>query len=151
MNIARHAAIVLVLAFAQASAHAAIARGETERGEAWLVGGIGEDEVAALRLARSGYTLSVQTAARGSGEWLADVHVRIADAQDRPVFEQDLAGPWLLIALQPGRYTVRATRGSDVQEAVVTVTAGTTHERVFHFEVTEPLPEDPVRFPPAAR
>ena len=151
MKIVPKLLMALALVPALAWAQAGITRGQTDRGEPFLLGGVGEDQVAALRLAQGGYGLSVRTAARGTGAWLADVHLRIEDAQGQPVFDRDLTGPWLLVGLQPGRYVLRASRGNDVQAANVTVSAGKTHEQMFYFDVPEPRPEDPVRFPPAAR
>jgi len=143
-------ALALAAACTVALAQAGIVRGQTARGESFLVGGVGADEVSALQGAHSGYGLSVRTAARGSGAYLADVHLRIADAQGDPVFDRNLSGPWLLIALKPGRYTLQASRGADTQTATVTVAAGATHDQMFYFDV-DGVPADPVRFPPATR
>jgi hypothetical protein len=130
-------ALALALAAVQAVAwaQAGIVRGQTARGESFLVGGIGADEVSALQGAHSGYGLSVRTAARGSGAYLADVHLHIADAGGQAVFDRNLAGPWLLIALRPGRYTLVASHGADMQTATVTVSAGATHDQMFYFDV----------------
>lgn len=137
-----------------AHAQSAIDRGQTSRGEPWLMGGVGEDEVAALRLARSGYSLSVQMAARRTGAFLADVHLRIADAQGQQVFDQDLSGPWLLVKLSPGPYTLQASRRGQVQEVRVNVPAQGLREQMFYFDATGEAPDptaDPTERPPAVR
>lgn len=155
MKKARAAILSLLVPVAIAAlAQSAIDRGETSRGEPWLMGGVGQDEVAALRLARSGYSLSVQTAARRTGAFLADVHLRILDAQGAPVFDQDLSGPWLLVKLQPGPYTLQASRGGQEQEVRVNVPAQGVREQMFYFDATGDAPEpvaDPVERPPAVR
>lgn len=145
---------LLVSVVLAAGAQSAIDRGETSRGEPWLMGGVGQDEVAALQLARSGYSLSVQTAARRTGAFLADVHLRIADAQGAPVFDHDLSGPWLLVKLQPGPYTLQASWRGQVQAARVDVPAQGVREQMFYFDATGETPDptaDPVERPPAVR
>jgi len=152
MKNARKAGIAWALAGLQALAWAqpSLERGQTLRGEPFLAGGIGQDEIAALRLARGGYDLSVTTAARRSGAYLADVRLRIRDEAGQLVFDRVLGGPWLLVDLKPGRYALEASRAGEVQKATVAVAAGTTREQVFYFDVPE-VPPDPVRFPPATR
>lgn len=155
MNKTRAAALALLAFVAMAAlAQPAIDRGQTRRGEPWLMGGVGEDEVAALRLARSGYSLSVQTAARRTGAFLADVHLRIEDAQGQAVFDQDLSGPWLLVKLQPGPYTLQASRHGQVQSVRVAVPAQGVREQMFYFDTTGEAPDpmaDPTERPPAVR
>lgn len=151
----RAVALALLVPFAMAAVgQPAIDRGQTSRGEPWLMGGVGQDEVAALRLARSGYSLSVQMAARRTGAFLADVHLRIEDAQGRPVFDQDLSGPWLLVKLSPGPYTLQASRRGQEQAARVDVPAQGLREQMFYFDTTGETPDpmaDPTERPPAVR
>jgi hypothetical protein len=135
---------------AVAWAQASVEHGQTLRGEPFLAGGIGQEEVAAMRLARPGYGLSVITAARGTGAYVSDVHLRILDGEGQLVFDRVVPGPWLLVALPPGRYALEASRGGEVHKATVTVAAGATREQTFLFEVPE-VPPDPVRFPPATQ
>lgn len=152
MKNARKAAVACALAAAQALAWAQVSvqSGQTLRGEPFLAGGIGQDEIAAMRLARSGYGLSVMTAARRSGAFLADVRLRIAEEGGEVAFDRVLPGPWLLVGLRPGKYALEASRGGEVQKATITVAPGVTREQMFYFDVPE-VPPDPVRFPPASR
>jgi hypothetical protein len=155
MKKTRSAALVLLVSVAMAAlAQSAIDRGQTSRGEPWLMGGVGQDAVAALRLARGGYSLSVQTAARRTGAFLADVHLRIEDAQGQSVFDQDLSGPWLLVKLQPGPYTLQASRHGQLQAVHVDVPAQGLREQMFYFDTTGEAPDpmaDPTERPPAVR
>ena len=155
MKKTRAAALALLVTLVMAAhAQTGIARGQTSRGEPWLVGGVGEDAVAALRLARSGYSLSVQTAARRTGAFLADVHLRIVDEQGVAVFDQDLSGPWLLVKLSPGPYTLQASRHGQVQAVRVDVPAQGLREQMFYFDTTGEAPDpmaDPTERPPAVR
>lgn len=155
MKKTRATALALLVSVAMAAvAQPAIDRGQTSRGEPWLMGGVGQDEVAALRLARSGYSLSVQTAARRTGAFLADVHLRIEDAQGGALFDQDLSGPWLLVKLRPGPYTLQASRRGQVQAVRVDVPAQGLREQMFYFDTTGEAPDpmaDPTERPPAVR
>ena len=152
MKNARKAGFACALAalHALAWAQGSLEHGQTLRGEPFLAGGVGQEEIAAMRLVREGYGLSVRTAARGSGGFLADVHLRIVDEEGRLVFDHVLPGPWLLVDLRPGRYALEASRGSQVEKASVTVAAGATREQMFYFDAPE-LPPDPVRSPPATQ
>lgn len=127
------ASIVLLLLVA-GSAASAEERGQTSRGEAYVMGGIGLDEVESMQAERPNFSLWVRTAARGSGEYLADVRVAIFDAADGVVFNRPVSGPWLLVALRPGTYRVEASTGGAPQVRKVTVPAHGLREVVFYFE-----------------
>ena len=153
MKKARNTILALALgAFhALAPAQAPIARGHAPGGEAWLMGGVGQEEVAVMQVARPSFSLSVRTASR-SGAYVADVRLRITDADERLVFEQELNGPWLLIDLQPGRYTLEGTRGREVNRQAVTVPASGGRDLMLYFENPPEAPAgDPVQSPPATR
>jgi hypothetical protein len=83
--------------------------GTTPGGLAWESGGIGDEEVAALRSRFSRYDLWLTTASHPSGAYLAGVHVHVRDAKGELVLNVDLDGPWLLAKLPPGRYEIEAT------------------------------------------
>jgi hypothetical protein len=44
-----------------------------------------------------------------TGDYLADVHVRIVNADGQQVLHSESQGPYMLIKLAPGAYTVHAT------------------------------------------
>jgi hypothetical protein len=147
--------LALIAAAVQAAgAQVPLEHGQAAGGEPYLAGGVGQEEIAAMRLARSGFSLSVRTAARGTGAFLADVRLRISDVQGHVLFDRDLAGPWLLIGLRPGRYTLEASRGSDAQRKTVEVPAAGVRELMFYFDRTGETPDpasDPTEHPPASR
>ena len=146
-------AFAAIAMFVTAGAQAPIARGRAPGGEPYLMGGVGQEEVALIQVARPSFSLSVRTATR-SGAFLADVHLRIVDTEGKSVFDQDLAGPWLLIDLRPGRYTLEGSRGGEVQRHAVTVPAGGRRDLMLYFEnrgeAADPA-ADPLLHPPAAR
>lgn len=97
------AAVVLPLAHA-------IERGTADSALAYVSGGIGESEQAALSAEKGRYSFWLTTAAKGSGAYLASVEVRILNARTRQsVLEHTMDGPWLFAALPAGRYEVEAS------------------------------------------
>jgi hypothetical protein len=118
----------------------ALERGATEDGWPYLAGGFGIEERDQLEQARREYRLRVTTAARGSGAYLSGVRLRIADASGRSVFDREIAGPWLLIDVAPGRYSLRATLKGETVEQQVTLGATDRREIYFYFPVAAEVP-----------
>ena len=96
-------ATLTLLALLAFPALAATVREHTADGIAFIEGGIGAEDRQVLDAERDRYAVLVLTAARGSGAWLADVHVGIRDDAGKSVFERQLQAPWLLIDMPPGR------------------------------------------------
>jgi len=116
------------------AAHAAV-YDRTADGVAFIEGGIGEEELSVLMAEQSTYSLTVQTAARRSGAFLADVHLRIRGAAGRVVFERQLQAPWLLVDLPAGRYEIEGVHDAEVQRQVVTVGPHARREAILYFPV----------------
>ena len=89
----------------------------------YVTGGVSEEERDAILRDAAPYNLWLVFAEQGTGNYLANVHVTVADAADRPVVDAVTEGPWLFAQLPPGRYTVRTGNG-DVRH--VTIGAGRT-------------------------
>ncbi len=107
----------------------------------FISGGIGTDErEAMLREAKTeGYNLKIVTAATG-GAYLASVDVRIADRQGSEVLHTAMDGPWLLVKLPAGRYTVVADDGVQKHTRTVNVPAMGTREVILRWQ----RPQEPV-------
>ncbi len=88
----------------------------------FVSGGIGQDEVAAFRRNEAAWPLALRFTGAG-GEFVADVHVRIANASGAEVLKTDASGPYMLVKLPPGRYTVTATYQGHDEARTVTVPA----------------------------
>jgi hypothetical protein len=66
-----------------------------------------------------------------TGNYLSDVHVRVADQSGRALIDGTANGPWLYARLPAGTYTATASyRGQTVTEEF---TVGTSGQRVAHF------------------
>jgi hypothetical protein len=109
--------------------------GMTNQGRRYVSGGVSEEERVLLHAQRERYSLWIVTAARGSGAYLSDERVKVADSDQRVVFDASLDGPWLLIDLPPGRYAVEAHFGSETQRQATTVHPGDHHQTFLRFDV----------------
>jgi len=84
----------------------------------YVSGGIGKDQSTAFESNEAAWPLALRFTGKG-GEFLADVHVRIVDGKGTELLTTDARGPYMLVKLPPGRYTVHASyQGSDESRAV---------------------------------
>lgn len=115
----------------------AVERGGPPGDGAYVVGGIGHEEIAQLIAESSRHTLWLITAAQGSGAYLSDALVRVTDAKGRRVFDRTLDGPWLLLDLMPGRYRVDVVFEGVTQQRAVTVRHDTVGRKLlFYFKTS---------------
>lgn len=135
-GIRRGAAAVLLalLASVAVNAGAAVTEGRTNDGRRYLAGGIGTEEVDALRAQADAYSLQLVTAAT-SGAYLAGTQIRITGPGNAVILDAPIDAPWLLVDLPPGQYTVRATHAGQTREQRITLGANKPHRVVLHFDV----------------
>lgn len=113
--------IVLLAAFLGAFACAAPAQ---ERLSAWISGGIGREERAAMSQHRDEFNLQLVFVQRRSGAYLAQVDTLIGDAEGRILLRARSEGPFLYARLAPGAYRVAATFRGRTESRRVAVAAG---------------------------
>lgn len=107
-------------------------------GLAYLTGGIGDAQQQAMKDAMPGYSLRLTFARPGSGDYLADIKVRI-DQQGkvkgdmRQVLDVVSTGPMLFAKLGDGDYQVRADYKGQVQTKTASIQNGGPRELVFYF------------------
>lgn len=94
----------------------------TANGLAYLSGGIGADEAAAMRGMADRYSLRLTFSGK-RGEFLADVQSRIYRLDGKQVFAAVSDGPFLYVRLPPGSYRVVASWEGAEKSAQVTVPA----------------------------
>jgi hypothetical protein len=86
-------------------------QGQTE----FLAGGIGSDESEAIRKEGRSWPLMLEFAqgdapgAAGRAEYVSDVKITIKDKSGNVVLDANADGPYMLIKLAPGRYSLEAT------------------------------------------
>lgn len=95
-----------------------------QNGIEFITGGVGTDEQAEIAaLVQQGYSLRATFAEKGSGAFLADVHVVLADAAGRTLVETTTDGPDFIARLPEGTYRISADLAGKRQERSVRVTA----------------------------
>lgn len=99
---------------------------------AYVSGGVGSDESAALKSAQHRWPLAMRFTGPGA-EYLADVHVRIVGPHDADILQADSRGPYMLVKLPPGRYTVHARYKDEDQTRDVTVGKSPGARADFHW------------------
>jgi hypothetical protein len=115
----------LIPAHAQDSALPAV---QTKGSVTFLSGGIGSEEADAIKAAAPNYSLTLQFSA-ATGAYLASVPVKITDAGGHVVLDTTTEGPYLLVNLEPGRYTVDAMLDGISRGTEVTIKAGSPQKR----------------------
>ena len=95
-------------------------------------GGVGLDESHALIREQAHWPLSLRFTGPTS-DYLSDVHVRIADAKDTEVLKTDAMGPYMLVKLPPGHYTVYARYKDSEKKQGVTVAGNGKAKADFHW------------------
>ena len=125
--------LALITALAALPA-AAMTDGRTAQDRPFMSGGVSQDELADLRSQQPFFSLSVLTAARGSGAHLAGVHVRIVDGSGNQVLDTEMDGPYLLVDLLPGKYQLEAVNEGETQKRALTVRQGSAQRVVLYFK-----------------
>ena len=115
--------ILAIGALAASLSHGALAAevSTTDQGIEYVSGGVGESEQSDMQAQKDRYSFWLVTATKGSGAYLSDVQVSIMDARSKkPVLEHVMEGPWMFVALRPGRYTVetRYSEGAGSKEQI---------------------------------
>ena len=112
---------------------AAVTDGRTTQDRPFVTGGVTAEEAADLRTKQPFFSMSLLTAARGTGAYLASVHVRIVDAQSTLVLDTDMDGPYLLVDLAPGKYQLEAVNRGETQKRTLTLREGNPQRLVLYF------------------
>jgi hypothetical protein len=98
----------------------------------YISGGVGLDESSALKSEAPRWPLVLRFTGPTS-DYLADVHVRIVGPRGADVLNADSMGPYLLVKLPPGRYTVLASYQDQEQKRTVIVSAQPGARAQFHW------------------
>ncbi len=125
--------LVLVLSLAAVPAGAqSTMQAETQNGVSYISGGVGLDDVEMLREVRGDYNLHLLFAAQGSGEFLADVKVKILDAKGTTLVDAVSEGPYFYAKAAPGRYRVVAvSEGVELSKTIDVPAKGAVSEGFY--------------------
>lgn len=123
--------------------HAALSDAHSQNIEC-ISGGVGETERNSLLGNQERYSFWLTVAAKSTGAYLSDVHVRISDAVSRtPVLECRMDGPWLFANLPTGRYEVQARyrevegRPEQILKKTTTIRQGEHRQLVLYFDIPD--------------
>jgi hypothetical protein len=97
-------------------------------------GGVGLDESRALLREQAHWPLSLRFTGP-TADYLAGVHVRVADARGSEVLSTEAMGPYMLVKLNPGTYTVFAKYKDQEQKHSVTVAGNGKAKVAFHWNI----------------
>ena len=114
------ALVIAAVAAAGAQAQAPLPQPQTQNGVTYLNGGAGDEEVQSIKASMKDYSLALLFSRTG-GDYVASVAVTIKDAKGATVFETPSAGPYLLVKLPPGKYSVVAQYQNESKTQPVTV------------------------------
>ncbi len=115
------------------AAQAAMPQPQTQGDVTFLNGGAGDEEVQFIKRSMKDYSLALSFArsTASSAEYVASVVVTIKDSKGATVFESSSVGPWLLVRLPAGRYTVVASYHDVTQNRPVTAVRSATSVTTF--------------------
>lgn len=128
---------LVLVALAVAGSANATQSGMTPSGRSYLSGGVSDEERESLQAQQGRYNLWIVTALRKTGEYLSAVHLKITDANRKVVFDAALDGPWLLIDLPLGKYSIEAQLDGQSQQRQTTIHPGDHHQAIFYFGTTK--------------
>lgn len=98
----------------------------------YVSGGVGSDESMALKRAAQHWPLALRFTGPGA-DYLADVQVRIVGPNNADMLHVYSRGPYMLVRLPPGHYTVHAQYKDDDQTREVTVGKAPGARADFHW------------------
>ena len=117
------AAMALAAAGAMTNAYAQTSDLPTiySRGQiSYTSGGVGQDEEQAFKREAPNWPLALQFSGAG-GEFIADVHISIMKRDGTKVLEAVSQGPFMLVKLPPGAYTLHVAYKHQAQQKNVNI------------------------------
>ena len=122
----------LILAATMHVSAATLPLAKTENGVAYVSGGVGQDEAAAMRAEAKHYPMSIFFTAGKDNAFLANVKVTISDKAGKEVLNTT-AGPILLVKAPPATYAITAVRNGRTLHRTVHVQKTGEKQIVFHW------------------
>ena len=108
----------------------------TNNGITYITGGATIDERDEMMAQRKDFTLLLRVAAK-SGKYLGESDVKITNQDGATVFECTTDGPWLLVDLPVGRYTINATGVGITQSQKILISKKTPRELTMFWDVKD--------------
>jgi hypothetical protein len=102
----------------------------------YITGGIGQREAKLFERQMSEHPLAIELLQQAgkAEEFTADAKVKIVDMRGHPVLDAEAGGPFMLVDLPPGRYSVFATlKNKTLKKSSVVVNHGELARATFEF------------------
>jgi hypothetical protein len=101
----------------------------------FISGGIGSDESRAIKGASKNWPLVMEFSEKEGSRnvYASEVKIRATDAKGQIVMQSDSVGPFLLLRLEPGDYTVEATLEGKPMSKKATVVPGKSSRLIFYW------------------
>lgn len=113
---------------------------QQQNGVAYVNGGVGQEEQAAMRAQRADFNLLLTFATKESGAFRSDVQLDIADAKGAALLSVANTGPMFYARLAPGTYRISAAAEGKTFRRTVQV-GNAPRELTLHWE--NDAPDDP--------
>lgn len=98
----------------------------------FVAGGVGVTEAQEIKALAGSYSLEIMFVVKSvPNRYLAGIEVEIKDNKRKTVLKTLVQGPYLLVNLPKGNYTVHAANGASVRQQSVTVGGKKSRRAVF--------------------
>ncbi len=104
---------------------------------AYVAGGIGSEESAAIEIESKQWPLMLQFSQvneKGWGVWLSDIQIKVVNGENQEVFSAICNGPMMLMNLAPGHYDVVGIYEGKVQKRSVLIQANKPQKLSFFWK-----------------
>ena len=128
--------IVAVVIVSLGSSAAFALNTNTANGISYLTGGVTLDERQEMADQRKNFSLLLKFAAK-SGRYLGDVVVNITNGKGAALFDSTTDGPWLLVNLPAGSYTLKAVSGGVSQSQKISIGKNARRELTMYWNVID--------------
>lgn len=109
------------------TAHAQIPATQHANGISYITGGVGEEESLAIVAEAKQWPLFLELSQleNGRGVWIFGADIKILNSKQQVVFEAQAEGPYMVINLDAGDYSIEASYQGVVQKRAISVKANT--------------------------
>lgn len=99
-------------------------------GISYISGGVGEEEAVAILAEAKQWPvlLELSQIENGRGVWIFGANIKVSNAKKQVVFNALADGPYMLINLEPGDYTIEASYQGVGQKRALSIKANTSQK-----------------------
>ena len=100
------------------------------QGISYITGGVGEDEARAITSEAKQWPLLLEMSQleNGRGVWIFGATINILNDKSQSIFNAQADGPYMLVNLEVGTYTIQASFNGVQQTKLVSIKAGSSQK-----------------------